>query len=1051
MRFLEFTRRRPTLRARLGGVKLRLVGMILLVALPLLAVLGFAVLEDRARNIDAAHVKALDIARRGGEQFEVAIAGMRNLLQTLSLVPEVVSGTPETCGAFLARARTQLSWAAEFWTMGTDGRIICSTVQRAVGTDRADRDYFKTAMATRQFVVSDFLRGRSNGDASSVLTLPVVDETGAVTRVLAIALRLDWFSSLFAEVAGPSGATMMLFDGHGILMARYPERADWVGRDWHGWPLVDRMEGNRDGWTEFANLEGIEKIAAWATVPGTPAHIAVSFDRALVLKDVNSKTVRDAVVAFIAMAFAILAGVALARGIVRPLKLLTEGAETARNSSDGTLPKISGYAEVTSLASSLDALLTDRRRRELALLEARTVAERAEREAREAHTYLTGVIEMLPEGIVIFDADDRLLLWNRCFAENYTFGGLEVGERFEDRLRAAVARGAHLPAIGREEAWIAERLARHDMPASDCERKIAGDRWIRVMERRLPDGTRIGVRSDITELKRREESFRLLFESSPVPMWVHDRKTCRFVAVNDAAVGLYGYDRAKFLTMTTHDLQLAEYVAQSARPNDTLQERSWRHARADGTAIEVTSYSRALEYEGRAAKLVALVDVTDRKRAEARITHMAHHDDLTGLANRVLFRQCLDAAAKRSRDRGHMVGVLYIDLDNFKDINDALGHPVGDLLLRSVAARLSLCVRKDDIVARLGGDEFAVIHDGVGGQDETEALAARLIEVLGEPYDIEGRMVTVAASVGIAMAPRDGEDTESLLKYADLALYSAKADGGHAFKVFEPEMNVRLQARRVLERDLRDALANDQLELHYQPSISLATGRVAGFEALLRWSHPERGAISPVEFIPIAENIGLIDKLGEWVLRRACADAAAWPTHVRVAVNLSPLQFKSRKVLQSVLIALASSGLSARRLELEITESVLLQENETNLATLHELRALGARIALDDFGIGYSSLSYLRMFPFDKIKIDRSFVMALPDNQECVKIIRAMVELAKSLGMDTTAEGIETPEQLAQLEALGCAEGQGFLFSQARPVGDVAEMLARGGAIERAA
>ena len=503
--------------------------------------------------------------------------------------------------------------------------------------------------------------------------------------------------------------------------------------------------------------------------------------------------------------------------------------------------------------------------------------------------------------------------------------------------------------------------------------------------------------------------------------------------------------------MATRDLQLVEYVAGTVPQHGALQERSWRHVRADGSTIEVTSYSRALEHEGRAAKLVALVDVTDRKRAEARITHMAHHDDLTGLANRVLFRQSLDTAAKRSRDHGRIVGVLYIDLDNFKDINDALGHPVGDLLLRAVAARLSLCVRKEDIVARLGGDEFAVIQDGIDRQGETETLAARLIEVLGEPYDIEGRVVTVAASVGIAMAPRDGEDTESLLKYADLALYSAKADGGHAFKVFEPEMNVRLQARRVLERDLRDALANDQLELHYQPSICLATGRVAGFEALLRWSHPERGPISPVEFIPIAENIGLIDKLGEWVLRRACADAANWPSHVRVAVNLSPLQFKSRKVLQSVLIALASSGLSARRLELEVTESVLLQENETNLATLHELRALGARIALDDFGIGYSSLSYLRMFPFDKIKIDRSFVMALPDNQECVKIIRAMVELAKSLGMDTTAEGIETPGQLAQLEALGCAEGQGFLFSQARPVGDVPDMLARGGAIERAA
>src|ERR1700730_116550 len=287
---------------------------------------------------------------------------------------------------------------------------------------------------------------------------------------------------------------MMLFDGQGVLMARYPERPEWIGRGWRGRPLVDGMERHDAGWADLTDSEGTEKIAAWAAVPGTPAHIAVSFDRAVVLGDVNRKTIRDALVALLAMASAILAGFVLARGIVRPLKLLTAGAEAARSSPDGALPRGSGYAEVTSLACSLDSLLTDLRQRELALVEARAVAERAEREAREAHTYLTSIIETLPEGIVIFDPDDRLVLWSRCFAEHYPFGGLNRGERFEDRLRAAVAGGAHPAAIGREEAWIAERLARHDMPESDCEQEISGDRWIRVRERRLPDGTRIGVR-----------------------------------------------------------------------------------------------------------------------------------------------------------------------------------------------------------------------------------------------------------------------------------------------------------------------------------------------------------------------------------------------------------------------------------------------------------------------------------------------------------------------------------------------------------------------------
>jgi len=303
----------------------------------------------------------------------------------------------------------------------------------------------------------------------------------------------------------------------------------------------------------------------------------------------------------------------------------------------------------------------------------------------------------------------------------------------------------------------------------------------------------------------------------------------------------------------------------------------------------------------------------------------------------------------------------------------------------------------------------------------------------------------VSISVGVATAPRDADDAESLLKYSDMALYSAKTDGGRTFRFFDPHMNVRLQARRALERDLRAAFARDELELYYQPSIDLATDAVTGFEALLRWHHPERGTISPAEFVPIAENIGLIEPLGEWVLRQACAEAARWPSHLRVAVNLSPTQFKSRNLVQAVLMALASAGLPPQRLELEITESVLLQENENNLAMLHRLRGLGARIALDDFGTGYSSLSYLRMFPFDKIKIDRSFVKELPANAECVMIIRAMVELARGLSMATTAEGIETAEQLAHLRADGCAEGQGYFFSPPRPAADIAEMLARHG------
>jgi diguanylate cyclase (GGDEF)-like protein len=387
------------------------------------------------------------------------------------------------------------------------------------------------------------------------------------------------------------------------------------------------------------------------------------------------------------------------------------------------------------------------------------------------------------------------------------------------------------------------------------------------------------------------------------------------------------------------------------------------------------------------------------------------------------------------------LAVLYVDLDCFKDVNDALGHPVGDALLRMAAERLRGCVRDGDTVARLGGDEFAIIQDSIRNDEEASDLAKRIAEVIGAPFQVEGHDVTVSASIGIAMAPRDGADPDTLLKFADMALYAAKTDGRRTYRFFEPDMNERLHARRAMETDLRLAFARNEFELYYQPTIDIGSGRVVGFEALLRWHHPERGLVPPGEFIPLAESIGLIVPLGEWVLREACAEAARWPGDMTVAVNLSPLQFKNANLVQTVTDALAAAGLPPRRLELEITESVLLQENENNPATLHRLRDRGVRIALDDFGTGYSSLSYLRVFPFDRIKIDGSFVKELPHNVECVSIVRAMADLARGLRMATTAEGVETPEQLEALRADGVTAAQGYLFSRPLPAGDLRELL----------
>jgi diguanylate cyclase (GGDEF)-like protein len=433
-------------------------------------------------------------------------------------------------------------------------------------------------------------------------------------------------------------------------------------------------------------------------------------------------------------------------------------------------------------------------------------------------------------------------------------------------------------------------------------------------------------------------------------------------------------------------------------------------------------------------------DITERRKAEAQIEFLAHHDALTRLPNRLRFREQIDTALSRT-DRGEMVAVLCLDLDYFKAVNDTLGHPVGDALLRAAAGRVLDCVRPIDTVARLGGDEFAIVQVSVGQPTGATALATRLIEEISRPFDVLGHQVVVGVSVGVAVAPHDGRDPDCLLKNADMALYRAKEDGRGTYRFFEPDMDAKMQIRRALELDLRKALVQGQFELFYQPLVRVDTGRVNGFEALLRWWHPQRGLVLPGDFIPLAEEIGLIGPIGAWVLQQATAEATGWPGELSVAVNLSPVQFKGGAVVADVTDALRASGIAPNRLELEITEAVLLQDTDATVATLNELRALGVRISMDDFGTGYSSLGYLQKFPFDKIKIDRSFIHNLSDRPDSIAIVRAVTGLGSSLGISTTAEGVETQAQLQQLKDEGCTEVQGFLFSEPKPADQVALML----------
>jgi diguanylate cyclase (GGDEF)-like protein/PAS domain S-box-containing protein len=447
--------------------------------------------------------------------------------------------------------------------------------------------------------------------------------------------------------------------------------------------------------------------------------------------------------------------------------------------------------------------------------------------------------------------------------------------------------------------------------------------------------------------------------------------------------------------------------------------------------------------------VATLEDITAWREAQEKLAYLAHHDPLTSLPNRTKFREDLEQTILQVNRDGR-VAVLCLDLDHFKEINDSLGHPIGDDLLKDVASRLRTSVREGDTVARLGGDEFAIVQAGTDLQAfESSSLAERLVEILGAPYAIQGHQLNIGVSIGIAFAPNDGRDPDQLLKNADMALYRAKEDGRGTYRFFEPGMDARAQARRLLEIDLRAALTRHEFEVHYQPIHDLKTDCITAFEALIRWKHPLRGMISPMDFIPLAEETGLITQLGDWILRKACMDAASWSREVRVAVNLSPVQFKNSNLVKSVISALAASDLAPERLELEITETVLLQDSEATLAALHKLRSFGVKISMDDFGTGYSSLSYLRSFPFDKIKIDRSFVHELATREDSMAIVRAVTGLGKSLGISIVAEGVETNEQLGLLRTEGCTEVQGFLFSRPRPAQDVEAMLSYG--LERGA
>ena len=543
-----------------------------------------------------------------------------------------------------------------------------------------------------------------------------------------------------------------------------------------------------------------------------------------------------------------------------------------------------------------------------------------------------------------------------------------------------------------------------------------------------------------TEAQRSQAFLNMVVQNIPGMVLVKNAEDQKIVLVNQAGESLLGKPAQDLIGKTSHDLFAPEvagildsYDRKALQADTPLVFEEGRFTDHTGAERIVQLKKTVLRTpSGEADSIITLaVDMTEQKQAEAQIARLAHYDPLTGLANRALFTAEAERVLSRIQRSHGRIALMCLDLDRFKAVNDTLGHMAGDQLLAEVARRLKRCARKGDVIARMGGDEFAIIQD-IHHADDARHLASRIVDAMKAPFTINGARVEVGVSIGVALAPDDGLDGNNLLSRADMAMYRAKADG-QGWCVYQPEMDEELHRRMALEQDLRGALKKGELELFFQPLLDLGSGSVVSFETLLRWRHPVRGLVSPLDFIPLAEETGLIVPIGEWVLKAACRAAAAWPADWRVAVNISPVQFRNKSLVNLVKKALKSSGLNARRLELEITESVILSDVKHNLQVLNDIRALGVRIAMDDFGTGYSSLSYLRTFPFDKIKIDRSFIRDLTQDKNAFSIVRAITDMAQSLGVRITAEGVETEAQMEALKLLNCHEAQGFLIGRPAP------------------
>ena len=984
-----------------------IAGFVALVCVALLALETSHVMSQRTEIMararsDTANL-ASSLAQHAELTFRTADALLIATVERVEHEPNFDPQAQQRLRNWFIQEVNQSSQFVSFAVIGSDGSMIVTAAAAKSALNFSDRDYFAYHREhdDRQLVIGKPIHGRVADEWIIPITRRFNRADGTFGGVALAALDPAYFQKLYDGLRLGQNGAVVLASLNGSLLVRRPFVETNIGRDMSQSGIFKQLKQSPVGTAEItAATDGIKRLNSYEQGKDYPFVVAVAQNVDELLAPWIENAIRQLGVTAIMVAFIALMGLIVWR-ITRALSKVA-------------------------------------------------------RVSRETNIRFDAALSNMTQGISMFDRERGLVVWNPRYAEIYqlppellTLGTTQ--EEITDYISSkGISTGHVLDTYSENDRSQQTSASCVSGPDATRVEQLADGRMILLNSQELSEGGWLTVHEDITDRIAKEKA---IFDQAVELARLNSRfdaaltnmtqGLCLFDADKNLVISNSRfrelYDMPKELTVPGTPLAaLLDYqfkqgirddrtVDQNLEQIPTLIQQSI--STADGRIISI----RRSPIDG-GGWVATHEDVTDQRRAQAEIAHLARHDVLTGLANRAEFSAKLDEASRRTKRNGDAVTVMMIDLDKFKAVNDTLGHPAGDQLLVEVAQRLKSVIRETDLLARLGGDEFAILQEGGNSQHEGAiALALRIIQAINQPFDLNGHQATVETSIGIAMAPEHGSDPEDLLKRADLALYDVKANGRNDFRIFQSEMLDAVHAQESAESELREAIEQEQFELHYQQVLDASTRLPCGVEALVRWRHPRKGLIGPDQFIPLAEQTDLIIPLGEWIIQQACRDAVLWPAHISIAVNISPVQFKRTNLFDIILCTLVETGLAPERLELEITETALLENREAHLTTIRQLKNLGISIALDDFGAGYSSINYLTVFPFDKIKIDKSFTQGVPNRRECRAVVASTLALARELGTLTTAEGVETEAQFDYMREAGVNLVQGYLFGRPAP------------------